>query len=93
MSEAGVRTLPAPRTSRYDYGSTVLGPAAVAMVGTLPGRTQGVGLVTEPALCVDAAGSHAAGFFTSAGIVSLRAVAAAVVSMPEGIEATQHRVS
>jgi len=27
-----------------------LGLAALAMVGTLPGRTQGLGLVTEPLL-------------------------------------------
>ena len=30
------------------YGWTMLGLAAAAMVGTLPGRTQGLGLVTEP---------------------------------------------
>jgi sugar phosphate permease len=28
----------------------VLGVAALAMVGTLPGRTQGLGLITEPLL-------------------------------------------
>jgi len=32
------------------YGWVVLGVAAVAMVGTLPGRTQGLGLITEPLL-------------------------------------------
>jgi MFS family permease len=32
------------------YGWTVLLVAAAAMVGTLPGRTQGLGLVTEPLL-------------------------------------------
>ncbi len=32
------------------YGWTVLLLAAAAMVGTLPGRTQGLGLVTEPLL-------------------------------------------
>src|SRR4029453_7120888 len=31
-------------------GWIVLGVAALAMVGTLPGRTQGLGLVTEPLL-------------------------------------------
>lgn len=31
-------------------GWAVLGMAALAMVGTLPGRTQGLGLVTEPLL-------------------------------------------
>jgi MFS family permease len=30
------------------YGWIVLGVAALAMVGTLPGRTQGLGLITEP---------------------------------------------
>lgn len=39
----------APR-SRVFYGWTVLAVAAAAMVGTLPGRTQGLGLVTEPLL-------------------------------------------
>ena len=34
--------------SRLYYGWVVLGVAALAMVGTLPGRTQGLGLVTEP---------------------------------------------
>ncbi|MGB2712936.1 MAG: MFS transporter [Vicinamibacterales bacterium] len=32
------------------YGWVVLGVAAIAMVGTLPGRTQGLGLITEPLL-------------------------------------------
>ena len=32
------------------YGWTVLFVAAAAMVGTLPGRTQGLGLITEPLL-------------------------------------------
>ena len=32
------------------YGWIVLLVAALAMVGTLPGRTQGLGLVTEPPL-------------------------------------------
>ena len=40
---------PAART-RYYYGWTVLMVAAAAMVGTLPGRTQGLGLITEPLL-------------------------------------------
>jgi MFS family permease len=35
---------------RVFYGWTVLLVAAAAMVGTLPGRTQGLGLVTEPLL-------------------------------------------
>ena len=33
---------------RAYYGWVVLGVAALAMVGTLPGRTQGLGLITEP---------------------------------------------
>jgi MFS family permease len=35
---------------RVYYGWIVLGVAAAAMVGTLPGRTQGLGLITEPLL-------------------------------------------
>ena len=34
----------------FYYGWVMLGLAAIAMVGTLPGRTQGLGLVTEPLL-------------------------------------------
>src|ERR1700730_14345617 len=41
------RPSPAPRLY-YDW--IVLLVAAVAMVGTLPGRTQGLGLITEPLL-------------------------------------------
>jgi MFS family permease len=41
-------TLVAPR--RIYYGWIVLSVAALAMVGTLPGRTQGLGLITEPLL-------------------------------------------
>lgn len=40
--EAGKKT--------FYYGWANLGIAALAMVGTLPGRTQGLGLVTEPLL-------------------------------------------
>jgi MFS family permease len=36
--------------SRFYYGWVVLGVAALAMVGTLPGRTQGLGLIAEPLL-------------------------------------------
>lgn len=39
----------AHRSRRY-YGWVMLALAAAAMVGTLPGRTQGLGLVTEPLL-------------------------------------------
>jgi MFS family permease len=38
------------RTTRTFYGWWVLLVAAAAMVGTLPGRTQGLGLITEPLL-------------------------------------------
>jgi MFS family permease len=41
-------TLVAPR--RFFYGWVIVGIAALAMIGTLPGRTQGLGLVTEPLL-------------------------------------------
>jgi len=34
----------------FYYGWVIVGVAALAMVGTLPGRTQGLGLVTEPLL-------------------------------------------
>jgi MFS family permease len=42
--------MPAPRVwpARIYYGWAVLLVAAAAMVGTLPGRTQGLGLITEP---------------------------------------------
>ncbi len=38
------------RRGRFFYGWYVLAAAALAMVGTLPGRTQGLGLVTESLL-------------------------------------------
>jgi MFS family permease len=37
-------------SSKIYYGWVVLGVAALAMVGTLPGRTQGLGLITESLL-------------------------------------------
>ena len=49
MSDSSV--LIGPRAhERVYYGWVVLGVAALAMVGTLPGRTQGLGLITEPLL-------------------------------------------
>jgi MFS family permease len=42
--------LDASPASRPYYGWSVLLVAALAMVGTLPGRTQGLGLITEPLL-------------------------------------------
>ena len=35
---------------RLYYGWRIVAVAALAMVGTLPGRTQGLGLITEPLL-------------------------------------------
>ncbi|MCI0423402.1 MAG: hypothetical protein L0312_30000 [Acidobacteria bacterium] len=45
-------TRPAPIFKRLPifYGWVTLTVAALAMVGTLPGRTQGLGLITEPLL-------------------------------------------
>jgi sugar phosphate permease len=39
-----------PKPTKIYYGWFVLAVAAAAMVGTLPGRTQGLGLITEPIL-------------------------------------------
>lgn len=51
MAQAGVQVDRAPRVSeRFYYGWVVLGVATLAMIGTLPGRTQGLGLITEPLL-------------------------------------------
>ena len=41
---------PAAAVKAFYYGWVVLLVAAAAMVGTLPGRTQGLGLITEPLL-------------------------------------------
>jgi MFS family permease len=49
-AEAGRHTVQARAGERFYYGWVVLGVAALAMVGTLPGRTQGLGLITEPLL-------------------------------------------
>ena len=48
MVHASAETARFGRT--FYYGWVVLGVAALAMVGTLPGRTQGLGLITEPLL-------------------------------------------
>jgi MFS family permease len=48
-SGAGVDVAPRVRERVY-YGWVVLGVACAAMIGTLPGRTQGLGLITEPLL-------------------------------------------
>jgi sugar phosphate permease len=47
MSTTGTIDIPV-RRSRVYYGWLVMIVAAFAMVATLPGRTQGLGLVTEP---------------------------------------------
>lgn len=49
MSTTGTIDIPV-RRSRFYYGWIVMSVAALAMVATLPGRTQGLGLVTEPLL-------------------------------------------
>lgn len=48
MTEALVSALAPGRSRRVFRGWVVVGLAALAMVGTLPGRTQGLGLITEP---------------------------------------------
>ena len=52
MTDTGAGALARPGAFRWPfyYGWVTLGMAALAMVGTLPGRTQGLGLVTEPLL-------------------------------------------
>src|SRR4029453_11802166 len=51
MSQSSSSALIAPGTrERVYYGWVALCVAALAMVGTLPGRTQGLGLITEPLL-------------------------------------------
>lgn len=50
MTDAGVQVDRAPVGARIYYGWVVLGVATLAMIGTLPGRTQGLGLITEPLL-------------------------------------------
>jgi len=50
LPRASVAVVPGRSESRFYYGWAVLFVAAAAMVGTLPGRTQGLGLITEPLL-------------------------------------------
>jgi MFS family permease len=51
MSQTSSNVMTVPRVGgRAYYGWVVLGVAALAMVGTLPGRTQGLGLITDPLL-------------------------------------------
>ena len=44
------RPLVGPTALPFYYGWVNVFMAALAMVGTLPGRTQGLGLITEPLL-------------------------------------------
>ena len=46
MTTTVLRPLNSSRSIYYGWAN--LGVAALAMVGTLPGRTQGLGLITEP---------------------------------------------
>jgi MFS family permease len=51
VTQAGVDVHRAPRVGeRFYYGWVVLGVSTLAMIGTLPGRTQGLGLITESLL-------------------------------------------
>src|SRR5688572_14945160 len=50
MVSAPTTSVTWPWSARVYYGWPVLLVAAAAMVGTLPGRTQGLGLITEPLL-------------------------------------------
>jgi MFS family permease len=51
MSDASIHVDRAARVGeRFYYGWVVLGVSTLAMIGTLPGRTQGLGLITEPLL-------------------------------------------
>ena len=51
MADASIHVDRAPRLGeRFYYGWVVLGVSTLAMIGTLPGRTQGLGLITEPLL-------------------------------------------
>ncbi|HJQ71287.1 MAG TPA: MFS transporter [Blastocatellia bacterium] len=50
FNAASPRQKIAPARPRFYYGWVNLAVAAAAMVGTLPGRTQGLGLITEPLL-------------------------------------------
>jgi MFS family permease len=45
-----LRSIPPLRRSRFYYGWICVGVSALAMVATLPGRTMGLGVITEPLL-------------------------------------------
>ena len=47
MADADIRVWPATRSAgRIYYGWIVPGLASLAVIGTLPARTQGLGLIT-----------------------------------------------
>jgi MFS family permease len=50
MTDQALATFPPRAASRFFYGWVIVLVASAAMVGTLPGRTQGLGLITEPLL-------------------------------------------
>jgi MFS family permease len=50
VNRVGTSTGRALRSERLYYGWVVLAVSTLAMIGTLPGRTQGLGLITEPLL-------------------------------------------
>ena len=50
MTHAGIHVDRIGSGQRFYYGWVVLGVSTLAMLGTLPGRTQGLGLITEPLL-------------------------------------------
>lgn len=50
MNDSRIDVLPLPFRRTFYYGWITLAIAALGMVGTLPGRTQGLGLITEPLL-------------------------------------------
>src|SRR3982074_1307111 len=49
QNDVGQRSLVGPRRI-FDYGWVNVVLAAILMLSTLPGRTQGLGLITEPLL-------------------------------------------
>lgn len=50
LSSGAPPSILGPARTRFYYGWINVAVAAAAMVGTLPGRTQGLGLITEPLL-------------------------------------------
>ncbi|MGH9307861.1 MAG: hypothetical protein ACRD1U_00710 [Vicinamibacterales bacterium] len=68
------------------HGWPVLFVAVAAMVGTLPGRTQGLGLAVGPLLlawCVEWTGSYSRMFTLLAVVLGGTALAALILAMPD----------